>query len=163
VSTGLARECLLRELDHGRDHVLRTVEGLSEQELDRVVIASGWTPRSMLNHLRYDAEIFWIQAVLGGDRKAIDRICNGWEAPAQPGPDLLEGYRTEIARSNGLLQRIALEDSPAWWPPREVFGGGLLATGWDVVLRVLSETSVHAGHLDVVRELIDGHQDLVVT
>lgn len=162
MSTGLATERLLRELDHGRDHVLRTVQGLSEQELDRVVVASGWTPRSMLNHLRYDAEIFWIQAVLCGDRTAIERLCDGWEAPAPPGPELMEGYRTEIARSNDLLQPRDLADPPVWWPPREVFAGGRIATGWDVVLRVLSETSVHAGHLDVGRELIDGRQDLVV-
>lgn len=38
-----------------------------------------------------------------------------------------------------------------------------MSDGREVVLRVLTETSVHAGHLDIVRELADGHQDLVVT
>ena len=34
--------------------------------------------------------------------------------------------------------------------------------GWEVLLRVLGETSLHAGHLDMAREAIDGRQDLVV-
>ncbi|MCY1675646.1 DUF664 domain-containing protein [Pseudarthrobacter sp. SL88] len=36
-----------------------------------------------------------------------------------------------------------------------------MATGREVLVRVLAETSVHAGHLDIVRELIDGHQHIV--
>jgi hypothetical protein len=35
--------------------------------------------------------------------------------------------------------------------------------GREVVFRVLSETSVRAGHLDIVRELIVGHQNLIVS
>jgi hypothetical protein len=31
-----------------------------------------------------------------------------------------------------------------------------------VLLHVLTETSIHAGHLDAVRELIDGRQWVVV-
>ncbi|MDI3194436.1 DUF664 domain-containing protein [Pseudarthrobacter sp. AL07] len=37
-----------------------------------------------------------------------------------------------------------------------------MANGREILFRVLAETSVHAGHLDIVRELIDGHQNLVV-
>jgi hypothetical protein len=33
----------------------------------------------------------------------------------------------------------------------------------EVILHVLTETAVHAGHLDAARELIDGHQRLVLT
>jgi Protein of unknown function (DUF664) len=33
----------------------------------------------------------------------------------------------------------------------------------EVILHVTTETAVHAGHLDAVRELIDGRQWLVLT
>jgi hypothetical protein len=32
-----------------------------------------------------------------------------------------------------------------------------------MMLHVITETCLHAGHLDAVRELIDGHQWLVLT
>lgn len=41
-------------------------------------------------------------------------------------------------------------------------GAAPMANGREILFRVLAETSVHAGHLDIVRELIDGHQNLVV-
>jgi hypothetical protein len=33
----------------------------------------------------------------------------------------------------------------------------------ETILHVLTETASHAGHLDIARELIDGHQWLVLT
>ncbi len=43
-----------------------------------------------------------------------------------------------------------------------MFDAPPMSNGREVVFRVLAETSVHAGHLDIVRELIDGHQNLVL-
>jgi hypothetical protein len=164
VSSGPGVRRLLRShLDANREHVLRTIEGLDEAALSTVVAPSGWTPRSMVSHLLYDAEIFWVQAVLGGDQDAIGRVRDGWTAPSVPGPELRAHYRAEVARSNQVLETVDLEAPPAWWPPPEVFGGPRLASGWEVVLRVLEETSVHAGHLDMARERLDGRQHLVVT
>lgn len=160
--TSVARACLLRDLDLHRAHVCRTVEGLRDDDLDRIVAPSGWTPRSMLNHLRFDAEVFWLQAVLGGDRGAIGRVRDGWTAPPTPGLDTLSAYRAETTASDAVLRGADLDAPPAWWPPPAVFGGPRLATGWEVVLRVVGETATHAGHLDMAREGIDGHQDLVV-
>jgi hypothetical protein len=46
-------------------------------------------------------------------------------------------------------------------------GGGLPLPGLRqaraCVLRLLVETATHAGHLDLARESIDGHQHLVVS
>jgi hypothetical protein len=35
--------------------------------------------------------------------------------------------------------------------------------GREIVFHVLAETAVHSGHLAIVRELIDGHQNLIVS
>lgn len=156
------REALLAALADGRDHVLQAVDGLGEDELDQVASASGWTPRRMLSHLVHDVEVFWLQAVLGGEQAGIDRLCDGWNAPPLPGDALRATYREDAARGDAVLARTDLDAPPAWWPPPAVFGGPRLVSGWEVVHRVLAETSVHAGHLDFAREGIDGHQHLVV-
>jgi len=65
----------------------------------------------------------------------------------------------------GLADRIrdALPDAaPALWP-EELFGDWRLDNLREVILHVLTETAVHAGHLDAVRELIDGRTWLVLT
>jgi hypothetical protein len=60
-----------------------------------------------------------------------------------------------------VIRRTPLDALPAaWlqeWGPLQV--EGLL----DVIVHVIKETATHAGHLDVARELIDGHQHLVMT
>lgn len=157
-----ARILVMRDLDEHRTHVLRTIDGLGETDLDRVVARSGWTPRSMVSHLLHDVEVFWLRAVLGADKSAIEQLRDGWTAPSLPGPQLRAAYRRETALGDEVLARSELDDPPRWWPPAEVFDAPRLGTGWEVLLRVVDESAVHAGHLDMAREAIDGHQDLVV-
>jgi len=159
----LVRDLLLTRLEAGREHVLQTIEGLDERALGTVVAPSGWTPRSMVSHLLHDVEIFWLRAVLGAEPVAIGRVRDGWTAPPLPGPELRAAYRAEADQGNRVLAEADLDAPPAWWPPSEMFGGPRLASGWEVMLRVLEETSVHAGHLDMAREQLDGRQHLVVT
>lgn len=159
----ITRELLVAELDGHRDHVLDVVEGISETEMDRPAAPSGWSPRSMVSHLLFDVEVFWVGAVLGADEDAISRIRDGWTAPPIPGERLCADYRSAVAGSNQILREIDLQAPPAWWPPQTLFGGPRLRSGLQVVLRVLGETATHAGHLDLARERIDGYQHLVVT
>lgn len=158
----VARALALRTLAQHRAHVLRTIDGLGEEDLDRVIARSGWTPRSMVSHLLHDVEIFWLRAVLGADTDAIQQLQDGWTAPWISGPDLREAYRRETACGDEVLARTDLDAPPRWWPPAEVFDAPRLETGWEVLLRVIDESAVHAGHLDMARESIDGRQDLVV-
>jgi hypothetical protein len=116
----------------------------------------------MLNHLAYDNEMFWISAVLGGDARAIAALHNGWKSRPMTGAEALDIYTREITRSEEVLAGVDLDARPVWWPPASQFPAPPMAEGREVVFRVLAETSIHAGHLDIVRELIDGHQDLVV-
>lgn len=157
-----AIELLLGHLDHEREHVLAAVEGLSEDELTRVVAPSGWSIAALLSHLTYDDEIFWIQAIVGGDDAALDQIQDGWQAPFESGAAAVARYREAVERSRTLLAETDLTQPPAWWPPEEVFPFGAFQDGQQCVFRVLVETATHAGHLDVVREQLDGRQHLVV-
>lgn len=159
----MASDELLRlNLANERDHVLRAVEGLSEPDMNRSLVPSGWTIVQLLNHLAFDDEMFWISAVLGGEPRAITALHNGWASEAMSGAEAVEIYRLEIERSDEILSQVDLSAPPRWWPPASEFGSPSMRDGQEVLFRVLTETSVHAGHLDIVRELIDGRQSLVV-
>lgn len=157
------RDVLIAQLDHQREHVLAGIEGLGERALDRVVAPSGWTLRGMVTHLLYDVEIFWMGAVLGADRLAIARVCDGWSAPSIPGRQLRREYREAASNGNRHLGIVDLNAEPKWWPPSETFDGPRLRSGLEVVFRGLHETATHAGHIDMARERLDDHQHLVVT
>ena len=53
-----------------------------------------------------------------------------------------------------LLAGLDLDAAPPRWP--DYFADWRLADVREVILHVMTETAVHAGHLDTARELIDG-------
>ncbi|WP_153505633.1 mycothiol transferase [Cumulibacter manganitolerans] len=158
------RDADLREqLTAQRRHVLDAVAGLEERDLARIVVPSGWSITRLLNHLAYDDEMFWIGAVLGADPQAIESLHDGWRSEPMSGTDAIGRYRDQIECSDRILDGLDLSAPPRWWPPASVFDAPPMQDGWEVLFRVFTETAVHAGHLDIVRELIDGHQHIVVT
>lgn len=159
----MADRQLLAQLATARQHVLRAVDGLPEDAMHRTFVPSGWSITRLLNHLAYDDEMFWISAILGGDPRAIEALHDGWASDPMTGAAAIDVYTREIERSDRVLRRADLDAPPVWTPPASIFGAPPMRNGRAVVLRVLEETSVHAGHLDIVRELVDGHQNLVIT
>ena len=64
--------------------------------------------------------------------------------------------------ADAIVAGMTPDTPPAWWPG-ELFGSFRLDTLREVLLHVIIETTRHAGHLDIFRELIDGEQWLVLT
>lgn len=153
---------LLSQLAAERAHVLRAVDGLTDAQMNTARVPSGWSVTRLLNHLAFDDEMLWISAVLGADPAAIDALHDGWHSPPMTGAEAVSIYKEQIASSDKVLAEADLDAPPRWWPPASEFGHPPMPDGRDVVFRVLAETSIHAGHLDIVRELLDGHQNLVV-
>lgn len=83
-------------------------------------------------------------------------------APPLTGPELRAEHRRQAALGGEVLARTDLDAPSRWWPPLAVFDAPRLETAREALLRVVDETGVHAGHLDIAREIIDGHQELVV-
>lgn len=153
---------LLAHLDTERRHVLAAVEGLDEEDLTRPAAVSGWSIAHLLNHLTYDDEIFWVGAILGGDEECIGLIRDGWQVPVTSGAEAVARYDYWRRRSDAVLAEVDLDAPPRWWPPHEVFPFPPFADARRCGFRLLVETATHAGHLDMARERIDGHQHLVV-
>jgi uncharacterized damage-inducible protein DinB len=153
---------LLDTLNSEREHVLGITEGLSDEDLRRPALPSGWTILGLINHLALDDEMFWFRAVVAGQQDVIDGLGgDAWQVgPDVPAAAVLGRYRRETELASAVIAQAQLDASPAWWPA-DAFGEWRLDTNRQVLLHVITETAVHAGHLDAARELIDGRQWIV--
>lgn len=61
------KSALLSSLNNQREHVLGILDGLSEDELRRAVLPSGWTCLGMVSHLAISVEQFWFRGVVAGE------------------------------------------------------------------------------------------------
>jgi uncharacterized damage-inducible protein DinB len=155
------KQALLETLASQRRHVLGTLDGLSEEAQQRPVLPSGWTCAGLVHHLALDVERFWFRAVMAGEQ-VEDAPENAWVVPPSTSAEqVLVIYREECARADAVVAGMSLDTPPAWWP--DFFGDYRLDDLREVLLHVIVETATHAGHLDTVRELVDGHQWMVLT
>jgi len=72
-----ADRLLLTFLDAQRRSVLAIIEGLSDEDLRKTVVPSGWTPLGLIEHLA-GAEYYWFQMIAAG---------RGFESPQPEGTD----------------------------------------------------------------------------
>ena len=151
-------------LDGQRSHVLGILEGLSNDDLRRSVLPSGWNCLAMLKHLSVD-EHYWFRCIVDGEPLSYfaEHGLEGtgeWIVSVDETPEsLFDRYREEITASNAIMARTSLDAPPGrrdeWW------GEWKIPDVRTIVLHMIEETSCHAGHLDVVRELLDGRQWVV--
>ncbi len=154
---------LLSTLNAQRRHVLGNLEDLSDADLRRPVLPSGWTCLGLVRHLALDVERFWFRRVMAGQPEDADIPgeaeepgTDPWEVgPGIPAQAVLELYRREIELADAVIAVTPIDAAPAWWP-EDQFGSFRLADLRAALLHVIAETACHAGHLDAVRELIDG-------
>jgi hypothetical protein len=71
-------------------------------------------------------------------------------------------YRQEIELANAIITVTPPDAPPAWWPA-SLSGSWRMDDLQQVIICVITETACHAGHLDAVRELLDGRKWLVLT
>ena len=160
------KEALLGKLTAQREHILGATDGLDDAAMRRPVLPSGWTCVGLVSHLAVDVERFWFGAVVAGDERIIHEVTEEHDDAWRVGPGVaveavMDEYRLQIELADAIISSTSLEASPAWWP--NFFGDWRLETLREIVLHVLTETAVHAGHLDAARELIDGRSWLILT
>lgn len=156
---------LLRYLDAQRRHILGILEGLDDEALRHPVLPSGWTCLGLVQHLALDVEHFWFRCVVAGEPEAIASLGDdkAWiVAPDVPTSAVFDRYREECARTNAIIAATTPDAPPAWWPG-DLFGDFRLHTVREIILHSMTETACHTGHVDAVRELLDGRQWMVLT
>jgi uncharacterized damage-inducible protein DinB len=142
-------------LDLHRATVARKCAGLSDEDAVRSLVPSATTVFGIVKHLLW-VERGWFQRRLGGrefvDPPFSDADPDGEFRPA-PGETLggvLAEYAEECARSRAVSSAMALDDI-----------GAIQRDGDDVTVRwvlthMIEETARHNGHLDILREQLDG-------
>jgi hypothetical protein len=159
------KDVLLRFLERHRSHVLGILDGLSEEDLRRPVLPSGWSCLGMVQHLALADEHYWFRCIMAGEpldffpgQRGSDWVLN----PADSAADILTLYRDEIARSNAIIEATPLDAPPRqkdpWWGE----WGNQITDLRYILLHVIGETACHAGHLAAAAELIDGRQWVVL-
>ncbi|MBO3751164.1 DinB family protein [Streptosporangiaceae bacterium NEAU-GS5] len=142
-----------------RDSVLAIVEGLDETALNTAILPSGWTPLGLIEHLGH-AEWHWFHQVATGSADPPP-WSDGTDPPlttSRSPQAVFAFYREQCARSDAFLAATPLSAAPVGrhgdWLDDEV------TDLRRIVLHMIEETARHAGHLDIVRELIDGKTGL---
>jgi hypothetical protein len=165
IHAGAEQDLLLDRLGGQRQHVLGQLEDLSEEQLRQPVLPSGWSCLGLVRHLTLSDERYWFGVVVAGQPLDFwpEGVNGDWRVgPDEPAADVVAAYRSAIARSDEIISARRLDDPPerpeTWWPDAGLDFPDLRT----IVVHVLVETSVHAGHLDAVRELLDGRQHLVI-
>jgi uncharacterized damage-inducible protein DinB len=155
----------IRADDHGylqecRLQVLACVDGLSEYELRRPRTPTGTSLLGVVKHLvgieagylgaclhrPFARPLPWIDEA-GGPHRDM------WATAEESAGYLVDLYRQACDHSDRVLAEVGLE-APAsvpWWPE-----DSRIATARALLSRVLKDTAMHAGQLQILRELIDG-------
>jgi hypothetical protein len=156
---------LLHYLQRSREAVLRGLDGMSEYDARRPVVPSGNNVLGLVKHLA-TMEFEYLGACVGRPAEppipwvedgSIDRnSADTWATPEQSRAEIVALYRRAWAHSDASLAALPY-DAPAhvhWWPPHQQ-----ATTLGHLLVRMVDETARHAGHVDILRELVDGRTD----
>jgi Protein of unknown function (DUF664) len=151
------REILLQQLSYYRATLLAKLDGLSDSQLTGSILPSGWSPLGLLRHLVF-VERRWMQWGFEAEqvpdpRGDEDPSGNAWiVTPEDDVPQLTARLAAIAARTEAVAGAAQLTE-------RARLGGRFSSDpptlGW-ILAHLLQEYARHVGHLDVVRELIDG-------
>jgi uncharacterized damage-inducible protein DinB len=137
-------------LAFARSCVLKKADGLSDEQLRRVLVGSGTTILGLVQHLT-EAERLWFGHDLLGSEPDRERDF-GMEVPAGLSAEqVLADYRDAIQASDAAIRAVG---DPAALMVRPV-DGKRLSLRW-LLAHATSETARHAGHADILREQLDG-------
>jgi uncharacterized damage-inducible protein DinB len=149
-------EVFLGYLDYFRSALVSKLEDLDEEELRRSRLPSGWSPVELLKHLRY-VELRWLEWGFAGREVADpwgDRRADRWYvAPEETLADLVAALRAQAATSRSIVEAHDLTDVGQ---PGQRWEGTDPPQLERVLFHLVQEYARHLGHLDVVRELVDG-------
>lgn len=144
-------------LDYTRATALAKCEGLAQEDARKAPLPGSplMTLAGVVNHLRW-VEYYWFEVVfLGGEDEGPwtdedpDREMR--IAVDMPLADVLTDYEKQCVRYRELVAAHDL-DTPAKRPHSD---GRHPDLRW-ILLHLVEETARHNGHLDIIREIVDG-------
>jgi uncharacterized damage-inducible protein DinB len=152
---------LNRYLQTARDALVWKLEGLSEYDVRRPMTPTGTNLLGLVKHLAYVEQGYFGEtfgrldpgAPAWDDDEGAEPNWDMWAAAEESRDQILGLYRRAWAHADATIAALPL-DAPGtvpWWE-----GERASVTLHRVLIHVIAETNRHAGHADVVRELVDG-------
>ncbi|MCI3275173.1 DinB family protein [Streptomyces cylindrosporus] len=154
---------LHRYLQEGREALLWKLDGLSEYDVRRPLTPTGTNLLGLVKHVA-GVELGYLGDTFG--RPFFDEApppwwytqdgepnADMWATADESREDIVGLYRQAWAHSDGTIAALPLEATGRvpWWPEERQE-----ATLHHILVRVITDTQRHAGHADIVRELLDG-------
>ncbi|MEV5433990.1 DinB family protein [Streptomyces sp. NPDC052701] len=147
-------------LQSARDALLWKLEGLSEYDVRRPPTPTGTNLLGLVKHAA-GVELGYLGDTFGRPSgEPLPWLAEGAEANAdmwatadEPRERIVELYRRAWAHADATIDALALDTvgRVPWWPD-----GRDEVTLHHAVVRVVADTQRHAGHADILRELLDG-------
>jgi uncharacterized damage-inducible protein DinB len=151
---------LRRYLQASRDALLWKLDGLSEYDVRRPMTPTGTNLLGLVKHVA-SVEFGYFGDTFG---RPADEPLPWFDDDAEPNADLwatLDQPREEIvalyhrawAHSDATIESLSLDSvgRVPWWPEERSE-----VSLHRILVHMIAETHRHAGHADIVRELIDG-------
>jgi uncharacterized damage-inducible protein DinB len=145
-SSGDEREVLMTLLQYQRESLMRKVFGVDEAAARQSPVASGTTLLWLVRHLANAERLWIIHRFAGGEKPPPMRDTSHDTVDAA-----LTAYQRTWADVDAVIAAAPTLDEVSVIAD----DSGHLARRW-ILAHLLEETARHAGHADILRELIDG-------
>nr|WP_203899166.1 DinB family protein [Virgisporangium aliadipatigenens] len=151
---------LHRYLRTAREALLWKLDGLSDYDVRRPLVPTGTNLLGLVKHLAgVDAEYFGecfgrpFPEEIPWYADDAPRGADMWATADESREYLTDLYRRAWAHSDATIEALPLdaEGRVPWWPADRN-----PVTLHQILVHMTAETHRHAGHADIVRELIDG-------
>jgi hypothetical protein len=147
-----------------RETLVWKLEGLGEYDMRRPMTPTGTNLLGLVKHsagthLRYFGEVFGRSPdmYLPWASSGADTHADMWATPDETAEGILAQFRKTWEVADATIIELPLDaiGRVPWW------GGDGTLTLHQVLVHVTAETQRHAGHADILRELIDGSAGLL--
>ncbi|TFB86924.1 DinB family protein [Cryobacterium algoricola] len=164
ASDAAAKTDLKRYLVSGREALIWKLDGLSEYDVRRPLVPTGTNLLGLVKHMA-GVEAGYLGLVFGRPfpeplpwtADGLEFNTDMWATPDQTRESLISLYRRVGAHSSETIEALSLDTigRVPWWT-----GDRSAASLHEILVHLIAETHRHAGHADLVRELIDGEVGL---
>ena len=147
-------------LQQAREALLWKLDGLSEYEVRRPMVPTGTNLLGLVKHvatmeLGYFGDTFGRPPAesLPWFAEGAEVNADMWATAEESREQIVGLYRRAWAHSDATIDALALDavGRVPWWPDERS-----QASLHRILVHMIAETNRHAGHADIVRELIDG-------
>lgn len=147
------KQSLFVSLDRHRDVVLWKLDGLTDEQLRAPMTPSGTSLLGLVKHLAA-VEYGWFCETFGRETEPLpfdqeDENADLRIDPHETTDEVLAFYARARVAADRVIDELDIDDvGTAWF-------GDAVSLRW-VLIHMVEETARHVGHMDILRELIDG-------